>query len=392
MTSVAFSIGFRPFYFLAATFAALAVPLWFAAYAGWLPVAPALPAYLWHAHEMVFGFAPAVIVGFLLTAVRNWTGRPTPSGAALAALALLWLAGRVLMFTGPGTAAAIVDSAFLPVAAIILAVPLARSGNRRNAFVVPLLLLLGGLAAIHHAAYGGLVSGAWLSRAGTAAMDLVALLLTVIGGRVIPNFSANAVRGLEPRRWRPIEWGAIGGVGLIALLDVTGAAASLPVPALRTLFFAVAAVQLVRLLGWQPWKTRGNALLLVLPLGYLWLPVHFALRGLLDAVPGQMAQPALHALAVGAMAGLMLAMMTRSARGHTGRPLEAERAELIMFTAIHLAALVRVGGVLVWPEAYVTWIGMSAGLWALAFGAFAVRYAPILARPRVDVPEGRSNP
>ena len=151
MTSAALSIGFRPFYFLAAAFAALAVPLWFAAHGGWLPLTPALPAFLWHAHEMVFGFAPAVIVGFLLTAVRNWTGRPTPSGAALAALALLWLAGRVAMLTGPGTAAALIDVAFLPVAAVVLAVPLARSRNARNAFVVPLILLLGGLAALHHA-------------------------------------------------------------------------------------------------------------------------------------------------------------------------------------------------------------------------------------------------
>lgn len=384
MTSAALSIGFRPFYFLAAAFAALAVPLWFAAYGGWLPLTPALPAFLWHAHEMVFGFAPAVIVGFLLTAVRNWTGRPTPSGAALAALALLWLAGRVAMLTGPGTAAALIDVAFLPVAAVVLAVPLARSRNTRNAFVVPLLLLLGGLAALHHAAYSGLVSGAWLTRAGTAAMDLVALLLTVIGGRVIPNFSANAVPGLTPRRWAAVEWGTIAGVGLIVLLDVSGAAGSLPMPALRALFFTVAALQCLRLLGWQPWKTRRNVLLLVLPLGYLWLPVHFALRGMLDAVPGQMAQPALHALAVGAMAGLMLAMMTRSARGHTGRPLVAGGAEVFMFTAIHLAALVRVGGVLLWPAGYVTWVGAAAVLWSLAFGAFAVRYAPILARPRAD--------
>jgi uncharacterized protein involved in response to NO len=365
-------------------FAALAVPAWYATYAGWLAMAPVLPGLAWHAHEMVFGFAPAVIVGFLLTAARNWTGQPTPQGASLAGLLALWILGRVLLATGPDGLAIAVDIAFLPVAAVTLAIPLWRARNVRNAFVVPLLLMLAALCAAHHGAYRGWVDALWASRAPTTALDLVALLLAVIGGRIIPAFSANAVAGLTPRRWPLLETLALGLLGLVALLDVSGLANQLPMSLLRGLLAAAAGVHLIRLLGWQPWATCGNSMLLVLPLGYLWLPVHLLLRASLDTVPGQMSPLAVHALSVGAMAGLMLAMMTRSALGHTGRPLAAGRAEISMFVAIHLAAACRVVGPLLWPSAYVTWVGLSALLWTLAFAAFAVSYAPIVSQARVD--------
>lgn len=378
------SIGFRPFYLGGAIFAALSVPAWAGAYVGWLPPAAALPGMAWHAHEMVFGFAPAVISGFLLTAVRNWTGRPTPRGGALAALAGLWLAGRVLLVTGPALPAAVVDMAFLPVMAGVLAVPLWRSRNARNAFVVPLLLALGGLGAAHHGAYLGWADPVWATRAVTAGLDLIVLLLAVIGGRVIPAFSANAIPGLKPRRWKTLEVLALGSLGVVIALEITGLASHAPEAVLRGLFAAAALVHLIRLAGWQPWATRGEPLLLALPLGYLWLPVHLLLRALLDPAGGQMAPLALHALTVGAMAGLMLAMMTRSALGHTGRPLVAGPWESFMFLAIHAAAVTRVLGPLIWPLPYVAWVEVSAVCWAAAFAAFAVRYAPIVARPRAD--------
>jgi uncharacterized protein involved in response to NO len=277
-----------------------------------------------------------------------------------------------------------VDLAFLPLLATALAVPLWQAGNRRNAFVVPLLLALAALSAAHHGAYRGWVDAIWASRAQTVAMDLVAVLLAVIGGRIIPAFSANAVRGLKPRSWPAIEALAPGLLVLMVLLEVSGLAQRLPMLWMRILLGAAALAHLIRLLGWQPWATRRNLLLLVLPLGYLWLPVHLLLRATLDAVPGTMSPPALHALSVGAMAGLMLAMMTRSALGHTGRALAAGSAETVAFLAIHVAALTRVAGPLLWPSAYVTWMGVSALLWMVAFTAFAARYAPIVARPRVD--------
>src|SRR6056297_3617734 len=141
------SIGFRPFYVAGAAFALVAMLLWYVSWRGWITLSSSLPGMAWHAHEMVFGFAPAIIAGFLLTAVRAWTGRSTPSGVALAALVMLWGLGRVLMASGPGIVAAVVDVAFLPMLAAVLTVPLWRSGNRRNAFVVPLLLALAALSA-----------------------------------------------------------------------------------------------------------------------------------------------------------------------------------------------------------------------------------------------------
>lgn len=385
MLAVLFSIGFRPFYLGAALFAALAVPLWYGAYSGELSLTPALPPFAWHAHEMVFGFAPAVIGGFLLTAVRAWTGRPTPSGAGLAALFVLWLAGRVLLLSGPAPLAVAVDLAFLPALAGCLAVPLWRAGNRRNAFVVPLLLALAALNAAHHGAYAGWLDPLWASRGHTVAMDLVALLLAVIGGRIIPAFSANAVAGLNPTRRPALEVLALGLLAMVIVLDATGLAQQLPPGFTRLILAAAGGVHLVRLLGWKPWATRGNVLLLVLPLGYLWLPAHLLLRAWLDAVPGLSSSLALHALSVGAMSTLMLAMMTRSALGHTGRPLRAGAIETFAFAAIHLSALCRVAGPLAWPEGYLIWTGAAAALWTLAFAAFTAAYAPIVSRPRIDL-------
>jgi uncharacterized protein involved in response to NO len=383
-----FTIGFRPFYLGAAVFAALAVAAWYGAFAGWLPLDGVLPGLAWHSHEMVWGFAPAVIVGFLLTAARTWTGHPTPKGLTLASLFALWLLGRVLLLTGPGLLAVTVDLAFLPAAALSLAVPLWRARNTRNAFVVPLLLMLGALSFAHHGAYRGWVDAAWAPRSLTTALDLVALLLAVIGGRVIPAFSANAVAGLAPRRWLLVETAALGLLAIVAFLDATALAGLLPSSALRGLLAAAALAHLVRLLGWRPWATRGQLLLAALPLGYLWLPGHLLLRAVLDTVPGQMSPLAVHALSIGAMAGLMLAMMTRSALGHTGRPLLAGTAETFMFITIHLAAFCRVVAPLAWPSAYVTWVGLSAALWTLAFATFALRYAPIVGAARVDAGAG----
>lgn len=375
------TIGFRPFYLAAAIFAALAIPVWYAAYAGHLLLQPALPGIAWHAHEMVFGFAPAVIAGFLLTAVRNWTGRPTASGAVLAGLVGLWAAGRVLLLTGPAPLAAVVDAAFLPVVAAHLTVPLWRSRNRRNAFVVPLLLVLGLLCAAHHAAWQGALSAAWTARAWTVGLDLVAVLLTVVGGRVIPNFSANAIPGLDVRRWPQVEWLSLGALLAVLLVDVLGFAGT--ATPLRWLLLTAAGLHLWRLAGWRPWATRGDLLLAVLPLGYLWIPIHLLLRAL-EPVPGQMGPLAAHALTVGAMAGLMLAMMTRSALGHTGRALRAGAAETVMFAAIHLAAVARVIGPVIWPQPYLAWTGAAAVLWTVAFAAFVIRYTPIVVAPRAD--------
>jgi uncharacterized protein involved in response to NO len=380
------ALGFRPFYLLAAAYGACALPLWVVAWRGSLHIDSHLGAYAWHAHEMLFGFAGAVIAGFLLTAARNWTGRSTASGARLGALVLLWLAGRVLNLTGPSGIAALFDAAFLPACAAVLAVPIVRSRNYRNLFVVPVLVALGLVNLLHHGSLlGWSTVGSYLQGSATyAGAGLIALLMTVIGGRVIPSFSANAVRGLRPRTSPALEWLVVGLMALLPVVDLVAGPLALSAELCVALFAIAGAAQLVRLAGWQPWRTRRNGLLLMLPLAYLWLPVYLMLRAFAYSGGMLLLPVALHALLVGGMASLMLAMMTRSALGHTGRPLRAGRVEIIAFWSMQAAALVRVAGPTAWPVANDLWIPLAGGLATLALATFAIGYWPILTRPRVD--------
>lgn len=372
------SIGFRPFYLAAAAFAALAIPLWVAARLG---AAAGATDYAWHQHEMLFGFAPAVIAGFLLTAVRNWTGRPTPSGMTLAALFTIWLLARIAPLLGSTGLAALIDLTFLPLLAVALAIPLWRARNRRNAFVIVVLLVLWACDAVFTAALNGVVAPRFATTATTVAADVLMLLMTVIAGRIIPNFSANAIAALAPRSWPLVDRLVIGATIAIAVLDAMGGG-DIGVPAFDALLAATAAVHLVRLGGWQPWKTWWSPLLFVLPASYLWIPIHLLLRALGGDAAGSIDPAAVHALFVGAMAGLMLSMMTRSSLGHTGRPLVAGPIEITCFVGIHIAALVRVAGPLLDPERYAVWLIVSGTSWTIAFGVFTIAYTGLLTKPR----------
>ena len=215
------SVGFRPFYLGAALFACLSVPLWVVGYTTGTGISATFPAFDWHVHEMLFGFAPAVMVGFLLTAVRNWTGLPTLSAGGLAALFALWIAGRVGDLIAPGSIlSALVDLSFLPIAACALALPLWRARNVRNSFVVGILLLLFLANMAFYGAGFGWLPAAARGVAQVTALNLIAVLMVIIGGRVIPAFSANAIESLQPKRWPALESLAVGLMVLIALVDL----------------------------------------------------------------------------------------------------------------------------------------------------------------------------
>ena len=377
-----FSLGFRPFYLLAGLFALLAVPLWIASWLGVIQPGSYLGGMSWHGHEMVFGFAVAVITGFLLTAVRNWTGLPTPTGAALAGLALLWLLARVLMFTGPDVMAAITDVALLPLLGLAIGMPIWHSRNARNYKILLLLTALLALNVVFHLAHLDVISAALERTALLGALDLIAILIAVVGGRVIPAFTENATPGLKLQRVLVVE---IAAVGLLVLVFAAGLLRSwlhVPAAAWVALLLLAATAHAVRLMLWQPWKTRRNALLWMLPAAYAWIVVTLVLRALAEA--GSVSSvAATHALTVGAMSGLMLAMMMRSALGHTGRPLAAGRLELAAFLLAQLAAVVRVFAGIAWPEHYQASVIASGVLWLLAFAAFLARFAPMLVRARV---------
>ena len=370
-------LGFRPFYLLASAFAALSIGLWAVQSAGWLPLAY-LQGPLWHAHEMLFGFMLAVIVGFLFTAGGNWSGRPTPTGLPLAALAALWVAGRILVLTPFGWTAALVNAAFPLASAFALAIPLVAARNRRNYFFVGLLLLLSGAAlAFHLSALGVIRVPAWIGI--QLALDILLFIMAVMGGRVIPMFTNNAVSGANATRRPMVERAALGGVLALLLIDVS----DLPPTVAAVAALAAALAHFARWLLWRPWKSLDNTLVLVLHLAYAWIPVHLALRAL--ASHGWVSPSlATHALTVGAAGGLIIGMMVRTARGHTARVLRADQFDTACFLLVLLAALVRILVPLFAPSQTIVAVLASAAFWTWGFGLYAVRYWSVLTRPRLD--------
>ncbi|MFG6432103.1 NnrS family protein [Roseateles sp. LYH14W] len=371
------ALGFRPFYLLASVFAALSVPLWALQFSGLLGQ-PYLAGPIWHAHEMLFGFTLAVIVGFLFTAGRNWANLPTPTGWKLAALAALWVAARVLVLTPYALTAAVTNVAFPLAAAIALAVPFVKARSRRNYFFIGLLALLA-LAAgcVHLAQFGVVAVPGWIGI--QVALDVVLFILAVVGGRVIPMFTNNGVPGAAAARNAWVEKAALGGVLALLAADALGLQG---VP-LAVLTLAAGAAHAWRWALWQPWRTLRVPIVWVLHLAYLWVPVHLLLRAL-AAAGWLMPSLATHALTVGAVGGLVIGMMTRTARGHTGRPLKADRYEVACYLLVASAAAVRVILPLIAPALFVHATLASALLWSAGFGLYAVRYWPVLSRPRLD--------
>ena len=377
MMKVLLAIGFRPFYLLGSVFAVLALPPWLMSFSGKAALSPHdMP---WHSHEMVFGFVPAILAGFLFTAVRNWTGRPTPKGPLLGVIVILWLAARFLLAVDNSIAAIMLDVLFLPVIAVAIAVPIYGSRNIRNYKVVTLVGILAALhILVHHPAT---VETVFSRQAMFAFVDVMAILFALIGGRIIPAFTRNAVAGSNPRYVPGVEFVAFGSLILVVALDLFGAYLPSPAWLPATLFVVAAASQLMRLALWQPQLTLGNPLLWMLPVAYSWLPLSLFLRVLATqgiVLPGTW----LHAITIGAFSSLMMAMMMRSSLGHTGRPLAANRTDMAAFLLLQLAAIVRVLAGIVGD--YRTAIILSGALWVAAFAVFLFRYLPVLARPRVD--------
>lgn len=379
LRSPLFSLGFRPFYLLAAACAILGVGVWTAHVAG-LMEAPdgVIAGVAWHGHEMVFGFALAVVAGFLFTAVRNWTGQPTPSGGALAGIAALWIAGRVLMVTGPPLLAAIVDSAFPVVIAAALWLPLQRSRNR-NRYFVGLLLLVAGANAVFHAANAGVVPISPIA-AVRAALFVIVMIVSIMAGRVIPSFTANAVRGARIRHRPWLDHAALGTGALAFVLLV--AVPSRSVTGIVCLL--AGGLHAVRALDWDPRCTRRVPILWILHLSYAWIPVGLLLEGWAALDGGVPVPLADHALTVGAVGGMIIGMITRTARGHTGLPLHVGPVEIVAYGLVHAAAVVRVFVPLLWPDTYRHAVMASGILWCAAFAAYLWTYLPILTAPRAD--------
>lgn len=368
---------FRPFFLSSALAAALLVPLWL-----WIWLngqqTLALPPVLWHQHEMLAGLLNAAIAGFLLTAVCNWTGTTPLSGWRLLGLWLIWLGGRLAMgLAGEAAPLAVaLDLAFMPLVALDAGLRIWRARQKRQLLVLLVVLAFWLLDLAFH------FSGQ--ARYLHALVMLGALLILVIGGRITPAFTANWLRmqgAASPRRALPTWMDRTGLISVAAMvgLEATGGG---PAGLMAVLAAAATLLVLARPIYWSAWRTRSEPLLWILHIGHLWVVMGLALRGLaaLSVVP---ATAWLHALGAGAIATMILGVMTRVTVGHTGRPMRLQRGALSAYVLILIAGLTRVA-------VAVAWIPMIAGLWgaALAWSAawvlFLASYAPILLAPRAD--------
>jgi len=382
---VLFALGFRPFFLLSGLFAILSIALWVPTFVGWLPLNSYYGQIGWHSHEMIFGYTAAVIAGFLLTAVRNWTGMATAQGWSLVALTLIWCLARILPFFPSALSAeliALVDLSFLPALAVGIGVPLVRRGDRRNLLFLPLIAVFWLANLLVHLALLGFAPNL-AHQAVLLGLDLVVLLIVIMGGRVIPFFTKGALPGMLIKSWSAIEWLAISSVIAFTLAEFLFID-----PRIAGLFAGVAAIANgIRLGGWYTHRLWRVPLLWVLHLGYSWIVVGFMLKAgsVLAVIPPQFT---LHAFSLGAIGVLTLGMMARVSLGHTGRPLKVGPGMASAFAAVNLAAVTRGLLPILYPQWFSQLVILSGGLWLIAYAIFIVVYVPILLQPRLDGKSG----
>ena len=380
-----FAYGFRPFFLLAGLYAVVSIPAWLWLYrTGASPLA-SMPPQLWHGHEMLFGFVGAAIAGFMLTAVPSWTGSRGFAGWPLIGLTVIWMLGRAAFAAAshvPPAILVVAELAFLPGVFALVAPPVLRTMNRN----LPLLFVLAAFWCLDAAFLWAVIdANTMLARQLLlATLGVVLLLITAIGGRIVPAFTANAlrVRGIDVTlRSRPaVEKVVIATMVALALADLAQAP-----PALSASIAGVAALlHLLRMSGWQTRRTLRDPIVWILHAAYLWLPVGLALRALHTLGGFDFAAHWIHALGTGAAATMVLAVMTRAALGHTGRPLQVAPAIVWSYGLLIAAGILRVFGPAVLPAAYPATVTLASIAWTAAFLLFVYVYTPVLLLPRVD--------
>ncbi|HEX8308063.1 MAG TPA: NnrS family protein [Allosphingosinicella sp.] len=374
--------GFRPFFFGAAAWAVVALVLWLAALAGGAALPTLFEPLAWHRHEMLFGFVGAAVAGFLLTAIPNWTGRLPIAGPPLACLFGLWLAARLALLFSAWVGA--LPAAMLDVGFFLLLAALAGrevlAAKNRNLPIVGLLLLFAAANAADHAAAAGFLPDPEIGW--RAAIALVVLLISLIGGRIIPSFTRNWLAKRKPAERLPTQPGrfdraVVGGTALALLAWLVAPEA----PATALILLGAGFAQAVRLARWRGFRTLADPLVFILHAGYFWVPIGLLLlgaSGLGTAIPRS---AAVHALTAGAMGTMILAVMTRATLGHTGRDLKAGRATVALYGLATFGAGLRVAaplGAIDYPLA----MKLSASAWAGALLLFLFVYGPMLFQPR----------
>lgn len=373
-------LGFRPFYLGGAFFSAIAILLWLHTLFGHPGTVNDINPLYWHAHEMVFGFALAVIAGFLLTASNNWTGILPAAGLPLAVLFALWAAARFAMANDHLILAATSDISFSLMLVALLFRVLFLARLWKNFTLLSLVMLLGALNAVF---YLILLQALPINPLYPIELALLVILqlLVIMGGRVIPMFTQNGVIGIKV--WKPQLLVIL--TPLLTLVGISGWL--LAPPRLAFLLCLIAAsVNFIRWLGWKPWRCLKHPMLWVLQLGYIWIPITFLGMGLQSMGFVSRSLP-MHALAVGAMGLIIAGMITRTAMGHTGRPISASPIETTLFSLITISGISRVGAAIPLfqtPDITMILLILSATTWTLGFALYVYRYTPWLFRPRLD--------
>jgi len=380
--------GFRPFFLLAAIQAGVAILVWLPVFYGELQLTTTFTPRDWHVHEMLYGYLPAVITGFLFTAIPNWTGRLPIRGLPLLTLVLVWIAGRIFVTCSAATTwwlAMLVDASFLALVVVAAAREIVAGKNWRNLIVVVLVsLLLAGNVAFHLEAH--FAGGAdYAIRIGIA---VVVLLISLVGGRIIPGFTRNWLVRESPGRL-PVPFSRFDKVTLIlSALALLGWIVAPDHPAVGAALDVAGLLQLIRLSRWAGERTSRERLLLILHIGYAFVPFGFLLNAsaAFELVP---ASAGIHAWMVGGAGVMTLAVMTRASLGHTGQVLTASRATQAIYLAIVVAALARICAALepAHSEALLDVAGLA---WAIAFFGFALTYGPALVGSRRRAAERRA--
>ena len=376
------SYGFRPFFLLASLQAAFAILFWIPLFYGYLDTASAFAPVDWHIHEMLFGYLAAVVTGFLLTAIPNWTGRLPVQGLPLLFLVLLWLAGRLAVFFSADLgwlAAAVIDCAFLLAVAAAAATEIVAGRNWRNLKVLaPVSVLFAANVVFHAEAHVFGVSD-FGRRLGIGA---AIVLITIIGGRIIPSFTRNWLVRENPGRL-PAPFGRFDAVAITVSALALAAWALLPERSgTGVVLVAAALFNAARLARWAGHRTLSDPLVLVLHVAYAFVPVGLLLAGCAALAPDRVpVAAAVHAFGVGAIGSMTLAVMTRATLGHTGRDLKANGGTVAIYACIMLAALLRI--LAAFDSGQDGLIDASAGLWVAAFLGYAVLYGGMLSRPRL---------
>lgn len=379
-------LGFRPFFLFGAAFSIIAIFLWLLILQGNTELSPFGGGYWWHLHEMIFGFAGAIIAGFLLTAVQNWTGIPGIQNKSLLFLVLLWLFARLALFLPAifgETFAMVVDIAFLPAVAIFLAKPIVTIKQYRNLFFVPLLVLFTLVNIEFYLALSSPESFS-LQLSAYAGVMLVTFLMSVMVGRVGPMFTANGTQTPKVTNIAWLDKATNGSIALITFYLLLHPLFTINNNVLGGLLIIAAVFQTIRIIRWRPWITLNVPLLWSLHLSVIFIALGLLFIGLSYFFTELPSNHLWHILTIGGMAGLIIAMISRVSLGHTGRPLQPPKTMSIAFALLFLAAVVRSFLPIFLPQSIIMLYQASAGLWYVSFGLFVFHYAPMLLKNRAD--------